>query len=309
MTEVRSKGLGMGAEHLGLDALLARVEAAPAPLQPTASEQSEADPARIQYIGLSALEPGRYQPRGSMDEASLIELSNSLRQHGMMQPIVVRALEDKRFEIIAGERRWRAAKLANLQLVPVVVHDLSDNEAMVLSLVENVQRVDLNVVDQARALQRLTSEQGITHQQAADLVGKSRGYVSNLLRLLSLEPSVLASLASSEIEMGHARALLSLSPEDQVAFVASILRGGWSVRVTEERVRLHNSGTDKHKEEDEPTGPSESLCHQWMSTLTHRFSVPVMIKPTRGSEGGKVVLNYRSQDELKRLYDLLLEGE
>ena len=300
MTESRTRGLGGGAQHLGLDALLARVEAEPAALDPATSASQPS----LHYLSIQALSPGRFQPRGMMDEEALVELSDSLRQHGMMQPIVVRPLEQDRYEIIAGERRWRAAKLAGLATVPVVTHALSDEEAMVLALVENVQRVDLSVVEQARALQGLIEMQKITHQEASQLVGKSRAYVSNLLRLLDLEPSVLASLAAGEMEMGHARALLRLSPSDQITFSAALLRGGWSVRLTEARVREHIDGAAPAATST-PSLPK--VCEAWGSTLTHRFSVPVDIRPGRG-DGGQVVLRYRSQDELKRLYDQLLEG-
>ncbi|MFM8547627.1 MAG: ParB/RepB/Spo0J family partition protein [Betaproteobacteria bacterium] len=195
MSQTKTKGLGRG-----LDALLG------ADL-PAANPGGAAGAATLP---LGQLQPGRYQPRTRMDETALQELADSIRVHGLMQPIVVRGLGASRWEIIAGERRFRAARLAGLTEVPVIVRDVSDEQALALALIEHIQREDLNPLEEAQAIRRLLSEFGYTHEQAAEAIGRSRSATSNLLRLLALAEPVQTMLLAGDIEMGHARALLAL---------------------------------------------------------------------------------------------------
>ena len=233
----------------GLEALLGQVAARPA--TPTASgtaRAADADAAQrpashgdeLTKLPLDLLQRGKYQPRIDMRQETLEELASSIRAQGVVQPIVVRPVgtpasgESQRYEIIAGERRWRAAQLANLAEIPAVVRRVPDEAAIAMALIENIQREDLNPLEEARALDRLISEFGITHQQAADAVGRSRAAVSNLLRLLELAPEVAAHVEKRELEMGHARALLGLSARrQQVEVAALVARKGLSVRETE----------------------------------------------------------------------------
>ena len=208
------------------------------PQQPNAAPSDEA--ATVE-VGVDELAPGRYQPRRHVSEDSLAELADSIREQGVLQPLVVRATAEtagaNRYEIVAGERRWRAAKLAGLSTVPVVVRDLDDQSALAVALIENLQREDLNPIDQARSLSRLADEFGLTHEQVAAAVGRSRASVSNLLRLLDLSGEVKELLASGRIDMGHARALLPLDPERQVALARKAESRRLSVRQVEKAVK------------------------------------------------------------------------
>ena len=215
----RQKGLGRG-----LDALLDRDDTGAAPLE------------RLATLKLGELSPGRYQPRTKMDEASLQELAASIRVQGLMQPILVRPVAKDRYEIIAGERRWRAAKLAGLSEVPVVVRDVPDQAALAMALIENIQREDLNPLEEAHGVQRLVDEFKLTHQQAADAIGRSRAATTNLLRLLNLEKSVQQRMLERQFDMGHARALLSLEGRRQDEVAKRVAERGLSVRETEKLV-------------------------------------------------------------------------
>jgi len=193
-------------------------------------------------LPVGALQPGRYQPRQQLTEDGLGELAQSIREQGVLQPLVVRPVADTgadgvSHEIVAGERRWRAAQMAGLADVPVVVRELDDQSALAVALIENLQREDLNPVDQARSLARLAEEFGLTHQQVADAVGRSRSAVTNLLRLLDLDDSVKGMLAAGELDMGHARALLPLDASQQLRVAQRAADGGWSVRQVEKAVR------------------------------------------------------------------------
>ena len=217
MNPPKQKGLGRG-----LDALLAG--------------NSGAEPTRQDTLPVTALQPGRYQPRTRMDQDSLNELAASIRTQGLMQPILVRPVAAGRYEIVAGERRWRAAQLAGIHEVPALVRDIPDEAALAMSLVENIQREDLNPLEEAAGLQRLVDEFGMSHQQAADAVGRSRSAASNLLRLLHLAKPVQECLFAGELDMGHARALLPLSKADQARLAVQIVHKGLSVRETERMV-------------------------------------------------------------------------
>ena len=220
MNPPKHKGLGRG-----LDALLAANSAGEAVHQET--------------LAVTALQPGKYQPRTHMDPESLQELAASIKAQGIMQPILVRPVGGGRFEIIAGERRWRAAQIAGVSEVPTLVRDIADEAALAMSLIENIQREDLNPLEEAAGIQRLIDEFAMTHQQAADAVGRSRPAASNLLRLLHLAKPVQDALFAGALDMGHARALLPLSKPDQAQIAALVAKKGLSVRETERLVARH----------------------------------------------------------------------
>lgn len=222
----KPKGLGRG-----LDALLAG---------------NSSEPQRQETLRVDYLQPGKYQPRTHMDQESLNELAASIKAQGVMQPILVRPVDGGRYEIIAGERRWRASQLAGLHEVPVLVRDIPDDSALAMSLIENIQREDLNPLEEAMGIQRLIDEFGMTHQQAADSVGRSRPAASNLLRLLHLAKPVQDLLMAGEIDMGHARALLPLAKASQVQLAHRISAKGYSVREAERMVQ-HELSPPKKK--------------------------------------------------------------
>ena len=208
---MKNKGLGRGP-----DALL--------------SNDIEQNRLGLEMLAIDQLTSGKYQPRTSMDQEQLNDLANSIKSQGMMQPILVRKKTDQLFEIIAGERRWRASKIAGLTEVPVIIKDISDSSALAMALIENMQREDLNVIEEATGIKRLIEEFDMTHESAADALGKSRVAVSNLLRLLNLTERVQAALLEKKIEMGHARALISLEASDQVMLCQKIISQKLSVR-------------------------------------------------------------------------------
>jgi ParB family chromosome partitioning protein len=275
----------------GLDALLAGD-----------TEASPESPADLNELPLDQVVRGRYQPRREFDEQSLEELAASIRAQGVMQPVVVRRRPQGGYELIAGERRWRAAQLAGLANIPAMIKDVSDEQASAMALIENIQREDLNPLEEAFALQRLKDEFQLTQQQVADAVGKSRVAVTNLLRLLNLVPQVRQLLQSGDIEMGHARALLSLSPADQESLARDVAARHLSVRQTEALVRQHQNrsqGTERS-----PTGGRSGKSGKDQDTLrleqelSERIGAPVSI--SHGPAGrGQVVIAYTSLDELQ----------
>src|SRR5208283_4837977 len=223
-----NKGLGRG-----LDALLSG----------NVKEQDDI----LRELQVGQLKPGKYQPRSRMDEASLNELAASIKAQGVIQPILARVLSDGSHEIIAGERRWRAAQLAGLNKVPVLVRKVADNAALAMALIENIQREDLNPLEEAVGIQRLIDEFQMTHQTAADAVGRSRSAASNLLRLLNLSQPVQAMLMEGELDMGHARALLALEGAVQIAAANKIVLGGLSVREAEKLAQRELTPAAKHE--------------------------------------------------------------
>jgi len=275
----RPRGLGRG-----LDALLG-------------DESPAASPAEsIATVALYAIQPGRYQPRTRMDQTALAELADSIRVQGLMQPILVRPIEAGRYEIIAGERRWRAARIAGLAQVPVLVREVADNAALAMALIENIQREDLNPLEEANGIQRLIDEFRMTHEAAAEAVGRSRSAVSNLLRLLVLAPAVREQVERGALSMGHARALLALSPAQQVEAGRVIEAKGLSVRETERLVaRKLQSGTTapKAKRVDRDIARMEE-------DVSDRIGTRVEIRPGRKGTG-KLVLRYASFDHLDDL--------
>ncbi|NLY14316.1 MAG: ParB/RepB/Spo0J family partition protein [Gammaproteobacteria bacterium] len=280
---VKKRGLGRG-----LDALLSSATAN------TLQEQTvQADSNELQHLSLDSIQRGKYQPRGDMDQTSLEELAQSIKAQGVMQPIVVRLVAKNTYEIIAGERRWRASKLAGLETVPALVRDVSDEAAIAMALIENIQREDLNPVEEAIALQRLQKEFELTQQEVANAVGKSRASVANLLRLIGLPEEVKTLLAHGDLEMGHARALLGLPQDQQVEAARHVVAKGLTVRQTEALVR--NMLADKPVKEKVAIDPDVKRLEQ---KLAERLGTQVQIK--HGQKGkGQLVISYGTLEELQ----------
>jgi ParB family chromosome partitioning protein len=293
----------------GLDALLSSASAA-RPAAPAQGAETPATPATkapesaLREVPVDLLSRGKYQPRVDMREETLAELAESIRAQGIVQPIVVRPLGggaggEVRYEIVAGERRWRAAQMAGLQTVPAVVRDIPDEAAVAVALIENIQRENLNAMEEARSLQRLIEEFGLTHADAAEAVGRSRAAVSNLLRLLDLPRVVREMLEHRQLDMGHARALLGLaSPEMQVELAQRVLKLGWSVRETEGAVRkvavpLGSSKPAKNGARDGGDPNVKRLEADLAETLGATVSIE------HGPKGGRVVIRYNGLDELE----------
>ncbi|HEX7373653.1 MAG TPA: ParB/RepB/Spo0J family partition protein [Steroidobacteraceae bacterium] len=292
----------------GLEALLGTNKASAA-AEPTAGTEQVSTPAprgldeELAKIPVDLLQRGRYQPRLDMRPESLQELADSIRAQGVVQPIVVRPLaaqrtgEPLRYEIIAGERRWRAAQMAGLHLVPAVIRHVPDEAAVAMSLIENIQRENLNPLEEARALDRLIREFDMTHQQAADAVGRSRASVSNLLRLLELPDEVKSLVEQRQIEMGHARALLGLTGvRQQVEVGALVAKKGLSVRETEALVKkmLTHASEPAKERETERRDPNITRLEQ---DLADKLGAKVALQHSGGGRG-KLVINYNSLDEL-----------
>jgi ParB family chromosome partitioning protein len=274
---MKLKGLGRG-----LDALLDK------------DGEERPSPERQATLRLDQLQRGRYQPRTKMDENSLQELAASIRKQGLMQPILVRPIEHERYEIIAGERRWRAAKMAGLADVPVLVREVPDSAALAMGLIENIQREDLNPLEEAGGVQRLVTEFKLTHQEAADAIGRSRTATTNLLRLLNLQKAVQELVFDGKLEMGHARALLALEGRQQESVAKRVADRALSVRQTEQVVNdiLYPRVKAKRRADRDITRLQEELSEELGTT--------VEIKP--GKKGaGKLVVSYSNPDHLDDL--------
>lgn len=280
---MKLKGLGRG-----LDALLDR--------------EGDGGPVLEQQatLRIDQLQRGRYQPRTKMDEGSLQELAASIGKQGLMQPILVRPIDRDRYEIIAGERRWRAAKIAGLPNVPVLVRDVPDSAALAMALIENIQREDLNPLEEANGVQRLITEFKLTHQEAAEAIGRSRAATSNLLRLLNLQDAVQQLLSDGKLEMGHARALVMLEGRNQENVARRVAERGLSVRQTEQLVTgiLHPQAKTKRRLR---TDRDVALLEE---ELSERLGTTVEIKPGK-KRTGKLVINYSSHDHLNGILSKL----
>lgn len=252
-------------------------------------------------LAVDCLQPGKYQPRGEMEESSLVELAQSIKKQGLLQPLLVRELSNGRYEIIAGERRWRASHMAGLAEVPVIVKQVDDETAMAMALVENLQREDLNAMDQARAMHRLTNEFSLTHQQVADLLCKSRTAVSNFLRLMALSNPVKKLLEHGDLDMGHARALLRLEEEQQNQVAQLIVAKSLSVRETEKLVERIKS--DKTHTHPQPTELS-LLYQEQLEDLSHLLQAAIKIKPGKSGKGS-LVIQYNNERSLQKLIEQL----
>jgi len=278
----KRRGLGRG-----LDALLgsgAGVQVA-----------AMAEDGQLRELPVDLIQRGRYQPRIEIDSETLEELAQSVRARGVVQPIVVRPAEDgMHYEIIAGERRWRAAQMAGLAEIPAVVRTVGDDAALAIALIENIQREDLNPIEEATALKRLIDEFGLTHQEAADAVGRSRAAVTNLIRLLELEDEVRKLLQSGELEMGHARALLALEGEAQSRAAREVAAKGLSARETESLVRKLKSAPTARKPRESREDPDVRRLGE---DLSERLGARVQIRQGSGGKG-KLVIHYTSLDEL-----------
>jgi ParB family chromosome partitioning protein len=292
MATKKPKGLGLGLEAL---------------LGPKVSESAAADeaPSRLR---LDRLQPGKYQPRTRMDEGSLYELAESIKSQGVMQPILVRPVEGGRYEIIAGERRFRAARLAGLDEVPVLVKPVADEAAAVMALIENIQREDLNPLEEAQGLQRLVQEFKLTHEQAAQAVGRSRSAASNLLRLLQLAEPVQQMLLAGDLDMGHARALLGLAAAEQVMAAQEVAAKKLSVRDAEKLVaRQLTEPSRAAARTPEASAPARELA-RLEERLADRLTAPVQIRVkrrTKWGEQGEIAIAFASLDELNGLLERL----
>jgi ParB family chromosome partitioning protein len=273
---VKQKGLGRG-----LDALLGTDE----------SERKEA----LATLPVSAIRPGKYQPRTRMDETALAELTASVRAQGLMQPVLVRPVEGNAYELIAGERRWRAAQMAGLAEIPALVREVPDEAALAMSLIENIQREDLNPMEQAAGLQRLVDEFRMTHEQVADAVGRSRSATTNLLRLLRLAKPVQQMVMQGTLEMGHARALLALDGARQIEAANRVGARGLSVRETEAlAARLARGQTARRR------GRPDRDLARLQEELSERLGTTVEIRAGRKGRG-RLVLHYSGLDHLEQL--------
>jgi ParB family transcriptional regulator, chromosome partitioning protein len=279
MAMAKMRGLGRG-----LDALLG------------AGDERQTQSDALRNLPIDALQPGKYQPRTRMDQEALAELAESIKAQGVMQPILVRPVAEERYEIIAGERRWRAARLAGLSTVPALVRDVPDRQALAVSLIENIQREDLNPLEEATGIQRLVQEFGMTHAAASEALGRSRSGVTNLLRLLDLAPPVRELLAEGRLDMGHARALLALPVGRQIELAREAADRRLSVREVERRVgkAAATGATPRERKHDHDVGRLEA-------ELSDRLGTSVLIKSAAKPGTGRLVISYSSLDQLDAL--------
>ena len=298
MVTKKQKGLGLGLEAL---------------LGPKVNDAPTAGDSAPSTLRLELLQPGRYQPRTRMDEGSLYELAESIKSQGIMQPILVRPVAGGRYEIIAGERRFRAARLAGLGEVPVLVRQVPDEAAAVMALIENIQREDLNPLEEAQGLKRLVDEFKLTHDQAAQAVGRSRSAASNLLRLLNLAAPVQQMLMAGDLEMGHARALLMLEPAQQILAANEVAARKLSVRDTEKlaaqraapaTARAGKGAAAKPAKSRDIVRLEEALADKLAATVQIR-----VLRKTRRGEQGEIAISFDSLDELGSVLDRLGVGE
>jgi ParB family chromosome partitioning protein len=270
----KPRGLGRG-----LDALLA------------GSGIDETGGDSLQNLAITQLQPGKYQPRTNMDQTALAELAESIKAQGIMQPILARPIDTDRYEIIAGERRWRAAQLAGLAEVPVLIRKVPDESALAMSLIENIQRENLNPLEEALGIQRLINEFGMTHQTAGEALGNSRSTISNLLRLLNLSAPVQELMMQGKIDMGHGRALLPLAPAQQIKIANAIVQKQLSVRETEKLVnQIEHPLPKKVKKTDRD-------LLRLQEDVSERLGAQVAIKPKKNGQGN-IVIHYTSLDQL-----------
>ncbi|MDP2531763.1 ParB/RepB/Spo0J family partition protein [Photobacterium damselae subsp. piscicida] len=286
------RGLGKG-----LDALFATSSVALAKQQAANQAQTLSNDGALRELAVSQLQSGKYQPRKDMADEALAELTESIRAQGIIQPIIVRELTNSHFEIIAGERRWRAARQAGLKQVPCIVKSVDDRATMAIALIENIQREDLNVMEEAQALERLQSEFSLTHQQLAQAVGKSRTAVSNLLRLNQLATEVKHLVETKQIEMGHARALLALPTEQQLAIAQLVVSKALTVRETEALVKKQLEPQIEAKKVTK--NPAVEAIE---NRLSEQFGTPVAISKQKNGKG-KIVISFDQDYELQQILD------
>ena len=300
----KKRGLGRG-----LDALLGgnrnktpNVPEAPiaitspaVPAAPALADTGTPRDGALKHVPIELIQPGKYQPRMDMRAETLEELAQSIKAQGVMQPIVVRPLTSNKYEIIAGERRWRASQLAGLDTIPVIIKIVPDDAAIAMALIENIQRENLNPLEEAVALKRLQDEFQLTQQEVADAVGKSRTAVTNLLRLIGLQQEVRTFLEHGDLEMGHARALLALSPEHQVTVARTVIGKGLSVRQTEALVRRLQAGKKSHGKDKAPALDPDIRALQ--DDLSEKLGAEVLVEHSAKGKG-RLILKYSSLDQL-----------
>jgi ParB family transcriptional regulator, chromosome partitioning protein len=298
MSAPKKRGLGRG-----LEALLGPKAAAEAPAL------VEAQPGdALRTLPIDALTPGKYQPRKTMDQGKLAELAESIKAQGVIQPVVVRDLGGKSYEIIAGERRWRASREAGLTEIPAVVRVVDDHAVIAMALIENIQREDLNPLEEALALQRLIDEFDLTHAQAADAVGRSRAAVSNLLRLLELPADIRVLVETRALEMGHARALLTLTPQAAIALARQAAENGWSVREVEHRVQQLASGQVPGAANAKKAKAAKAKPQADIATLERELgeTLGTRVNVLHGRGGkGRLVIHYADLDALDGVLERL----
>ena len=282
---MRKKGLGKG-----LDVLLG-------------ADSPEGSSESLKELDIDFLKPGQYQPRSYMEPEALETLANSIKQQGLLQPITVRQIGDGQYEIIAGERRWQAAKKAGLSMVAVRVLDIPDEKALIVSLIENIQREDLNAIEEASGIERLITEFGLTHQQAADAVGRSRSAASNLLRLLQLSEPVQTMLKQGQIEMGHARTLVGLDEEQQIKLAKQFFEQGGTVREAEQLVSEISQSRAASKKKKELVFKDKNMIHLQDSLSDYLGAVVVISVNKKGK--GNMSFKFNSLDQLDGLLDKL----
>lgn len=287
MSTSKKRGLGRG-----LDALLGGVPEG----HRDAEKLSPEERAALRDLPVDALQPGKHQPRRHFDETALEQLAASIRAQGIIQPLLVRAAGRQRYEIVAGERRWRAARAAGLATVPVIVRDIDEQGAMAVALVENIQRADLNALEEAAALQRLIDECGLTHAQAAEAVGRSRAAISNLLRLFDLPEDVQHLVRDGKLSFGHARALLAAPDEQRSDLAARVVAQGLSVRQTEALASKQPAAAQPQRQTNPYTGVADDIAD--------RVGLPVSIRAS-ASGRGRVTISFRDSKELERLLQRL----
>ena len=292
----KKRGLGKGLEALlGTSSAVRQKQILDDMQADEAHSRSEEQQGELRKLPLSWLKPGKYQPRKDMSQEALEELASSIRAQGVIQPIVVRQLDAQSFEIIAGERRWRACQLVRLETVPCLVKNVADNAAVAIALIENIQREDLNAIEEAAALQRLMQEFELTHQEVAEAVGKSRSTVSNLLRLNLLNEDVKRLVEHGDLDMGHARALLALNGVVQTELARQVAQKGMTVRDTEKMVQRLLAPS----EERAVQAPQPDLL-RWENDVSQRLGIAAKFVAA-GKEKGKLVLSFQNQDELQKI--------
>ena len=280
----------------GLDALLGLSSG---DLDQSNQELEDTSNGSLQNLPIEFLQRGKYQPRRDLDPDALNELASSIEKQGVMQPIVVRKINSDKYEIVAGERRWRATQIAGLESIPAIVKDISDEVAIVMALIENIQREDLNAIEESRALIRLQNEFDLTQQQVASAVGKSRSAVTNLMRLASLEPSVQDQLEQGKIELGHAKCLLAVTGNLQISLAKDVAEKGLSVRQTENLIKQLRSKNNSSLQPSRVTDPDIVRIQE---ELSEKVGAQVEIHHSpKGS--GKLTVKYHSLDELDGILD------
>lgn len=295
---VKKRGLGRGLDALlGGSAKKAKANPDTEIETPETRERKRLD-GELHNVPVEFIQPGMYQPRIDMHPEALEELSSSIKAQGVVQPIVIRPIDestasgDQKYEIIAGERRWRASQMAGMAEIPAVIRHVSDQAAIAMALIENIQREELNPIEEAGALRRLIDEFNMTHQQAADAVGRSRAAVSNLLRLLELEPATRRLLENGDLEMGHARALLALKGEEQTYSARHVVSKGMSVRETERLIKKVLNPKEKLDKKNDPN------ILNLQKNLTDKLGAKVIFQHGSGGRG-KMVVHYNTVDELE----------